>query len=52
MSVIIVEMVRKVRFKMRMMGGVVPTKQRIAVAEQLVSIASVTGVVVKPDLKN
>ena len=52
MPLIVVEMVRKVRFEMRMMGGVVPTEQRIAMAEQLVSIASVTRVVVEPDLKS
>ena len=49
---VIVEVVRKVRFEVRMMGGVVPAEQRIAVAEQLVSIAGVMGVVVEPDLKS
>lgn len=52
MSLVIVEMMRKVRFEMRMMRGIVPTEQRIAVAEQLVSIAGVTRVVVEPDLKS
>ena len=50
-SLVIVEMVRKVRFEMWMMGGIVPTEQCIAAAEQLVSIACVTRVVVEPDLK-
>ena len=51
LSLTVVEMMRVVLRALRMVRGVVPTKQRVTVAEQLVCITSVVRVVVEPYLK-
>ena len=52
MALVIVEVMGKVGFEARIVRGVVPTEQRAAGAKQLVGIASVTRIVVEPDLKS